>query len=57
VWQQHTKEETQGLLKKKHITSAQAFGRTRRPMRPASLALKTFSNSGMMVEFELETKV
>jgi hypothetical protein len=36
------------------VTSAQAFGRTRRPMRPASLALRTFSNNGTIVEFELE---
>ena len=35
------------------VTSAQAFGRTRRPMRPASLALRTFSNNGTIVEFEL----
>jgi len=35
------------------LTSAQAFGRTRRPMRPASLALRTFSNNGTIVEFEL----
>jgi hypothetical protein len=35
------------------VTSAQAFGRTRHPMRPASLALRTFSNNGMIVEFEL----
>lgn len=35
------------------LTSAHAFGRTRRPMRPASLALRTFSNNGTIVEFEL----
>jgi hypothetical protein len=38
------------------FTSAQAFGRTRRPMRPASLALRTFSNNGTIVEFELQEK-
>lgn len=36
------------------LTSAHALGRTKRPMRPASLALRTFSNSGTMVEFELQ---
>jgi len=34
-------------------TSAQAFGRTRRPIRPASLALNTFSNNGTTVDFKL----
>jgi len=34
-------------------TSAQAFGRTRRPIRPASLALSTFSNNGTTVDFKL----
>lgn len=36
------------------LTSAHALGRTRRPIRPASLALRTFSNNGTMVEFELD---
>jgi len=40
--------------KLKKITSAHAFGRTKRPIRPASLALSIFSKSGTMVEFELE---
>jgi hypothetical protein len=36
------------------LTSAHALGRTKRPMRPASLALRTFSNNGTMVEFGLQ---
>jgi hypothetical protein len=39
------------------LTSAHALGRTNRPMRPASLALRTFSNNGTMVEFGLEDKM
>jgi hypothetical protein len=35
------------------FTSAQAFGRTKRPIRPASLALNTFSNNGTIVALEL----
>jgi len=35
------------------LTSAHALGRTRRPMRPASLALRTFSNNGTILQFEL----
>lgn len=44
------------ILKKQNVklTSAHALGSTKRPIRPASLALRTFSNNGMMVEFELE---
>lgn len=38
------------------LTSAHALGRTKRPIRPASLALRTFSNSGTMVEFKLKKK-
>ena len=37
------------------LTSAHAFGRTKRPIRPASLALSTFSKSGTIVEFKLKT--
>lgn len=40
--------------KLKIFTSAHAFGRTKRPIRPASLALSIFSKSGTMVEFGLE---
>lgn len=38
----------------KNLTSAHAFGSTKRPIRPASLALRIFSNNGMMVELELK---
>lgn len=36
------------------LTSAQAFGRTKRPIRLASLALRIFSKSGTIVVFKLE---
>jgi hypothetical protein len=48
-------ENTESRMNAK-FTSAQAFGRTRRPIRPASLALRTFSNNGTIVEFELQAK-
>lgn len=35
------------------LTSAHFFGRTKRPIRPASLALNIFSNKGVITEFEL----
>lgn len=38
---------------KKRITSAHFFGSTRRPIRPASLALNIFSNKGVMTTLEL----
>ena len=40
-------------------TSAHALGRTKRPIRPASLALRTFSNNGIMVQlaFKLEDAI
>lgn len=40
-------------MEKQKITSAHALGRTSRPIRPASLALRTFSKSGIILEFEL----
>lgn len=40
-------KETSGL------TSAHFFGSTRRPIRPASLALNVFWNSGVITELEL----
>lgn len=43
--------------KRKKVTSAQALGRTKRPIRPASLALNTFSNNGTTGEFKLEQNV
>ena len=39
--------------KNSRLTSAHAFGRTRRPILPASLALNTFSNNGTTVDFKL----
>lgn len=36
------------------LTSAQAFGRTKRPIRLASLALRIFSKSGTIVVFKLK---
>lgn len=39
------------------LTSAHALGRTRRPIRPASLALRTFSNNGTMLDFKLKITV
>jgi hypothetical protein len=49
----YNKNILKGTQTNAEVTSAQAFGRTRRPMRPASLALRTFSNNGTIVEFEL----
>lgn len=37
-------------------TSAHAFGRTKRPIRPASLVLRIFSNSGVRVQLEFNLK-
>lgn len=42
------------IEKIKKLTSAHALGSTKRPIRPASLALSIFSNKGTIVEFELE---
>lgn len=36
------------------LTSAHFFGSTKRPIRPASLALNIFSNKGVTTEFELK---
>lgn len=53
--QNHPKKINQYQYMLRDVTSAHAFGSTKRPIRPASLALKIFSNSGTMVEFELDS--